>query len=833
LFYKVDDIAVIVNGQLAQYRQGAAIEHILLDSRKVLFPDNSLFFALKSTRRNAHLFISDLYTKGVRNFVVSEPVVMDDYKDASFILVKDTLHALHLLAAYHRKQFHIPVIGITGSNGKTIVKEWLNQLLQENYRIVRSPKSYNSQTGVPLSVWQINNHHQLAIFEAGISQPGEMEALAAIIQPNIGILTNIGAAHSEGFESQAQKTDEKIQLFRNAATLIYCRDQLIVEERMTLFINALKAQKTQVPDCFTWGSDAANTLQVLELQRQPEHTVIHALYKAMPLSISIPFTDDASVENAIHCWCVLLLLKQEEEEIRKKMLQLTQVAMRLELKKGINHCDIINDSYSADLSSLSIALDFLLQQQQHPRHTLILSDIYQSGKEATALYAEVALILEQKNIQRLIGIGADISRHQAIFDRLTGLEKIFYPSVDYFRKDFYHLHFSNETILLKGARVFEFEQISRLLEQKVHQTVLEINLTALLHNLRQYQQLLHPSTKLMAMVKAFSYGSGAAEIANILQFHKVDYLGVAYADEGVELRKSGITMPIMVMNPESSTFDALVQFNLEPEIYSCSLLHDFERFLRREGIEQYPIHIELETGMQRLGFSAEEIAALAAHLGESRQFKVQTVFSHLAGSEDPAEDDFTLEQAAGFNAAAGLLEKALPYPFIKHIANSAAITRYPDLQLDMVRLGIGLYGVDSTRNEALQLRTVSTLKSTIAQIKHLKAGVTVGYNRRGKLQRDSVIATVRIGYADGYPRRLGNGVGAMLVQGQPAPVTGSVCMDMTMIDVTDIPGVKEGDDVIVFGEALPVETLAAAAQTIPYEIMTGVSQRVQRVYFEE
>ncbi|MBS1510569.1 MAG: bifunctional UDP-N-acetylmuramoyl-tripeptide:D-alanyl-D-alanine ligase/alanine racemase [Bacteroidetes bacterium] len=822
--YTSKHIAAIISGTLInESAADAPVEHLLTDSRKLLFPATTIFFTIPGPRRQGQAFIKELYQKGVRNFVVQQSFTFEAaaYKGANIIAVADVLTALQQLTAWHRKQFALPVIGITGSNGKTIVKEWLHQLLQPDNNIVRSPKSYNSQIGVPLSIWQINPSHTLGIFEAGISQPGEMEKLEKMIQPNIGVFTNIGEAHSEGFISMMEKVREKAKLFDHAGIIIYCKDENLVDDVLS---------HTESNRLFSWGQHQEATLQIVTIQVQAYNTVIKAMYKARKVSISIPFTNDAAIKNAITCWCVLLQLGVDDEQVQERMIQLKPVEMRLELKEGINNCSVINDSYSADITSLSIALDFLQQQQQHPKRTVIISDILQSGKSNEALYKEVAGILEQKNINRLIGIGPEISRHNYCFHNLP--ETTFFSSTGEFRQQFAALHFYNETILLKGARVFEFEQISHLLEQKSHQTVLEINLSALVHNLKTYQQELKPGVKIMAMVKAFSYGSGSFEIANLLQFHKTDYLAVAYADEGVELRRAGIALPIMVMNAEPPTFDMLVQHHLEPELYSFGILQAFEHYLAQSGIAYYPVHIKLDTGMHRLGFEPHEIKELCTKLESSNRFKIQSVFSHLAASENKVHDLFTSEQAGLFLKGCKAIAKALPYSFTKHIANTSAIHRHKNLQLDMVRLGIGLYGVDSNETMQHQLRNVSTLRTTIAQIKKVKAGESVGYSRKGIAEKDSVIATVRIGYADGYPRSLGNGMGRMYVNGQLAPVIGNVCMDMTMLDITGIEA-KEGDDVTVFGELLPVAEVAGWANTIAYEILTGISQRVKRVYFEE
>jgi alanine racemase len=822
--YFIDHICKIINGSFLQLAKNDEIEYLLTDSRRLIFPSTTLFFSLKGQRKSGQHFIDELYQRGVRNFIVFEKINVINYKDANIILVKDSLGALQKLATFHRNQFDIPVIGITGSNGKTIVKEWLNQLLEEDYNIVRSPRSYNSQIGVPLSVWQMNETHELAIFEAGISQPDEMQKLEEIIQPTIGVFTNIGEAHNEGFENVQQKINEKIILFENLSVVMYNDD----DDQVSKTIEKFSANKSIA--LFNWGKNKSAKVQITDLKKNHHDTSFDIFFSDEKFSFTIPFVDDASIENAITCICALLYFKISIDKIQTRLQRLSHIAMRLELKSGINNCSIINDSYSADINSLKIALDFMLQQQQHQKRTLILSDILESGRKEKDLYKEIAQLLKQKKVDRLIGIGRKIISNKEIFNEIN--ETDFYSSVESFKKTFHQLHFRDETILLKGARVFEFEIIDRLLSEQIHQTVLEIDLSAMASNLKQYQQLLQPTTKLMAMVKAFSYGGGSFEIANLLQFHKIDYLAVAYADEGIELRKSGINLPIMVMNAEVTTFDALIQYHLEPAIYSFHLLALFDKFLKKEGVQQFPVHIELETGMNRLGFAVAGLTELIEALKKSA-FKIQSMFSHLAASEEAQQDEFTRQQAETFLNAANKIESAFGYTFIKHIANTAAIVRHPELQLDMVRLGIGLYGIDSSVSYKLNLQEVSTLKSTIAQIKHLDDGITVGYNRKGVVSRKTTIATIGIGYADGYSRSLGNGSGKMLVNGRLAPVIGSVCMDMTMIDITGIPDVHEGNEVIVFGKELSVQQVAKWAQTIPYEILTGVSQRVKRVYFEE
>jgi alanine racemase len=826
MIYTIEKIASVTGGEWLQRHQDDAIQHLLTDSRKVVTPATSVFFALKGPRKDGHLFIHELYEKGVRNFIVSEKVNVSACAEGNFILVEDTLVALQLLAADHRRHFSFPVIGITGSNGKTIVKEWLYQLLLPDYHIVRSPKSFNSQIGVPLSVWQMNEQHNLALFEAGISQQGEMLRLERIIQPTIGILTNIGEAHSEGFIDADHKFREKISLFKNAKVLIGREADFAGRKAFVEMLN-------DKLETLTWGMSEKNNFIIRAIERKSEQTTITVSYRSSGIDFTIPFADDASVENAITCCCVLLYLGIAAEKIEERMRKLQPVMMRLEMKKGINHCTIINDSYSADLSSLEIALNFLDQQSGGNLKTVIISDFLQAGQTDEELYGSIAHSLQLHQINRLIGIGEKVSRHLAVLLQDSSIRQEYFLRTDSFLRHFRSSQFKDEILLVKGARVFEFEKIVQLMEQKSHQTILEINLNAIAHNLKEYQKNLQPATKVMAMVKAFAYGSGGAEIAGILQFHKVDYLGVAYADEGVELRKAGIFLPIMVMNPEESSFEAIIENNLEPEIYSFELLMALDRFLQREGYQYYPVHIEMETGMNRLGFAIHEIDLLAKHITSTSSFKVVSLFSHLVASEDPGQDNFTKEQFQKFQQASAEFKNRIGYSFLNHIANSAAAIRFSEMQMDMVRLGIGLYGVENTPAKQLSLQTVATLKSTIAQLKQVKSGESVSYGRNGIVSKDAVIATVRIGYADGYPRRLGNGNGKMLVKGKLAPVIGTICMDMTMIDITGIPGVEEGEEVIVFGNELPVQDVAQWAGTIPYEIMTGISQRVKRIYYEE
>lgn len=826
--HTIKDIALLLKCRTVP-ESDQVIAYLLTDSRKVVFPGASLFFALKGGRRDGHTYIKDLYERGVRAFVVtSTSGQSEEMADAVFLEVPDTLQALQTLAAEHRRSFGIPVIGITGSNGKTIVKEWLYQLLHDTYRIARSPKSYNSQIGVPLSVWGMHSDHTLAIFEAGISQSGEMDKLKKIIQPTIGVFTNIGEAHSEGFLNTRQKVNEKLRLFTDVECLVYRKDDTQVHEAVAGLWQQMNRSDKQL-ELVNWSTLSEAAMQVLTLFKEDGKTQISSTWKGKLVQVTIPFTDDASIENAIHCWCVLLHLGVAPALIAKKMEKLQPVAMRLELKQAIHQSTLINDSYNNDVNALMIALDFLSQQAKNAGRTVILSDILESGKPESELYAQVAALLAQHGIRRLFAVGERIFHHRKLFTALSGLEAYFYPVTASLLDDLSRHEFRNETILLKGARPFAFEEVQQRLELQRHQTVLEINLTALAHNLKKYQERLRQGTRIMAMVKAFAYGSGSFEIAHVLQFHKVDYLAVAYTDEGVALREAGIRLPIMVMNPEPAAWEKLSRHMLEPVLYSLQNAQDFARFLEREALVNYPVHIEVETGMNRLGFSREDLPHLGKLLHQDG-FRIQSVFSHLAASEDPSLDDYTKQQAELFSDCCSVIENFISYPFLRHLANTSAIARHPEVQLDMVRIGIGLYGIDPLAGGLLP---VSTLKTTIAQVKHIKKGETVGYNRKGKVKKDSLIATLRIGYADGYPRTLGEGKGHVLINGRQAPTIGAVCMDMTMVDVSDIPGVAEGQEAILFGKELSVASLAEKAGTISYDLLAGISQRVNRVYIEE
>ena len=799
------------------------ISILLTDSRKLSNPSKTLFFALETNNNDAHDFICDLYDSGVRNFVVSKQLPQwKNFQNVNFFKVKDCLHALQKIAIYHRSLFNIPVIGITGSNGKTIVKEWLYQLLEKDYNIVRSPRSYNSQIGVPLSVWQLDEDAELGVFEAGISMPNEMEKLEPIIKPTIGILTKIGEAHQENFSSLQQKTMEKLELFVDCEVLIYDEDNQLVTRCIDLKV---LSQKT-----FTWSRLNRDAhLYISRIEKKQESTHISYSFMNFDYSFCIPFIDEASIENAINCLAVALYLHVSPTDISERMRALDPVAMRLDVRKGKKGCLIINDSYNSDINSIKIALDFQQQRklQQSLKKTLILSDILQSGVLPKTLYKRVAEMIEQSGIQRLIGIGKDILANADYFNLP---EKSFYSTTEEFLKNITVDSFKNELILLKGARRFHFENINAFLEERIHETMLEVDLDAVVHNFNFYKSQLNPNVKLVCMVKANGYGAGASEIAKTLQYHRCDYLAVAIAGEGVSLRNEGISLPIIVLNPEKNGFDELLTNDLEPEVYNFRILEAFIKESERRGVTNYPIHLKIDTGMHRLGFQYEDIEKLISTLKDQKGLKVHSIFSHLSASESWIFDDFTHKQISSFRNAADIIEKELNYPVSKHILNSAGIERFHDYEWDMARLGIGLYGISPS--ELKGLRNVSTLKSTILQIKNIPQEESIGYGRKEILDHDARIATIRFGYADGLDRKFGNRLGKVLINGEYAPIVGNVCMDLTMVDVTDISA-EEGDIAILFGENLTVTELADSIGTIPYEILTSVSPRVKRVYVKE
>jgi len=818
-------IANVIDATILQQASKLPITYLSTDSRTIVSGPETLFFALVTDRNDGHFYIRKAYEKGVRSFVISnEKKNITKYPEGTFMLVKDTLEALQKLAAWRRENYSGNVIGITGSNGKTIVKEWLSELLVDDYNIIRSPKSYNSQVGVAHSVWLLDNGADMAFFEAGISKPGEMEKLEPIIKPRYGIVTNIGEAHQSNFESLEQKVDEKLKLFKDTEVIIYRKDYALID-------NAVQKMVQERGVCpVSWSMmDETADLFIYFVQKIPGGCGIVGQVLEKQYAISIPFSDDASVENAITCLAALIAIGKDQDQILNRFSTLQPVAMRMEMKQGINQCIIINDSYNSDINSLSIALDTLDQQasEDFMPKTLILSDIYYSSKTDEELYAEVAQLIKLRSIERFIGIGPNLKRNSGLF----GENAMFFSSTADFLSKLTSLGLQNEVILLKGAREFHFDQIASLLQSKAHETVLEIDLSSMIHNLNYFRSKLNKGTKIMAMVKAFSYGSGMAEIARLLEFHQVDYLAVAIADEGVALRKAGISIPIVVMNPEEHSFDTMFEHMLEPNIYSTRLLDQFLTSAQRNAVCNFPIHVKIDTGMKRLGFeNEEELKYLLEKLKRGNVLYISSVFTHLAASDEPCEDDFTQIQLHRFEKFAAIIQNATSHKVMRHALNSAGIERFSHCQFEMVRLGIGLYGISYV--DQSKLENVSTLKTTVSQIRTVAKGETIGYGRKGYAENDIQVATLPIGYADGFNRHLSNGVGKVWINGKLAPIIGNICMDMCMVDVTNID-VKEGDRVVVFGKEYPPSEMASALGTIPYEIFTSISQRVKRVYFQE
>ena len=800
----------------------AEIDWILTDSRSLCFAEDTLFFALKTKRNDGHKYIPDLYERGVRNFVVSDlPQNLDDYVDTNFLQLPNPLKGLQRLAEKYRSQFEVPVVGITGSNGKTIVKEWLYQLLSPEKIITRSPRSYNSQIGVPLSVWLLNETTELGIFEAGISEMGEMEALQSIIRPTIGILTNIGGAHQENFYSVPDKCMEKLTLFKECDVVVYDGDNELISACVSKSLFGARE--------IAWSrKDNERPLYIASIEKGDSLTTIRYRYLGMPNEYTIPFIDDASIENSLHCLAVCLYMMLPAEKITERMAHLEPIAMRLEVKEGKNGCVLINDSYNSDLASLDIALDFMSRRSEDKgrKRTLILSDLLETGQTPKLLYRQVADLVQNRGIDKIIGVGEEIRSAASRFD----MEKYFFRTTEELLASDLIGQLRNEVVLVKGSRSFHFDDISDRLELKVHETILEINLNALVNNLNHYRSYLKPDTKMVCMVKASAYGAGSYEIAKTLQDHRVDYLAVAVADEGSDLRKAGITSSIIIMNPELTAFKTMFDYKLEPEVYSFHLLNELIKAAEKEGVTNFPIHIKLDTGMHRLGFAPQDIPELIARLKRQTSVIPRSVFSHLVGSDSAQFDAFTRRQIETFENVSEELQEAFPHKILRHICNTAGIERYQGAQFDMVRLGLGLYGVNPFTNR--MLHNVSTLKTTILQVREVPQEDSVGYSRKGRLNRDSRIAAIPIGYADGLNRRLGNGRAYCLVNGQKAAYVGNICMDVCMIDVTDID-CKEGDKVIIFGDDLPVTVLADILDTIPYEILTSVSNRVKRIYFQD
>jgi Alr-MurF fusion protein len=817
--YSIEEIAKLLNAECTGNTQ-TQVEWLLTDSRSLCFPEETLFFALKSKRNDGHKYISDLYKQGVRSFVVDH-IPTTEYPNAIFFEVNNPLKALQQLTEKHRQKFQIPVIGITGSNGKTVVKEWLNQLLSPDHVITRSPRSYNSQIGVPLSVWQLNERSELGIFEAGISEMGEMRTLQNIIRPTIGIITNISGAHQENFFSMEEKCQEKVQLFKDCDVIVYNGDSPMISDCVT------KAMLTAKE--IAWSKhDAEKPLYISKIDKGTDSTTISYHYLGMESKYTIPFSDDASIENSLNCLATCLYLMVPTETIAERMTKLSPVAMRLEVKEGKNGCVLINDTYNSDLASLNIALDFLYRRSEAKglKRTLILSDIVESGQSITLLYRKVAQLVQSRGIDKIIGIGPDITSAGKRFNT----KKYFFPSTEDFLKSSLIHQLQNEIILVKGSRRFALELVIEEMELKVHETILEVDLNALVDNLNYYRAKLKPETKLVCMVKASAYGAGSLEVAKTLQDHQVDYLAVAVADEGSDLRKAGIQSNIIIMNPEMTALKTLFDYRLEPEVYSFRLLNALIKEGEKYGIMNFPIHIKVDTGMHRMGFAPEDMPELIERLKGQSTVLPRSVFSHFVGSDSEKFDAFTRKQIEIFEKASSELQAAFPHKILRHILNSAGIERYAGAQFEMCRLGIGLYGISAIDNRILN--TVSTLKTTILQIHNVPKEDTVGYSRKGTLTRDSRIADIPIGYADGLDRHLGNRCGYCLVNGQKAQYVGNICMDVAMIDVTDIE-CKEGDSVEIFGKALPVTVLSDLLNTIPYEILTSVSERVKRVYFQQ
>lgn len=835
--YTIEKTAALIGARRYGTRE-TTVGFVLTDSRSLSFAEETLFFAIRTRRNDGHRYIADLYRRGVRSFVVE--TLPDSYEthypEANFLRVPNTVEALQRLAERHRDEFSIPVIGITGSNGKTTVKEWLYQLLFRDVRVTRSPRSYNSQVGVPQSVWLLNEQSEIGIFEAGISEPGEMEALREIIQPTIAVLTNIGGAHSENFRSQREKCLEKLTLFRDAEVGIYPADDDTVSHCMRRSEFHGKKLAWSLRD-----ADVALYVDSLTTDDASHRTRVHYVYtpvtggETVRGEFTITKINDGAIENAITCAAVCLYLGMTPATLAERMPWLEAVAMRLEVKEGQRGCTIINDTYNLDLRSLDIALDFMARrpEEQHRPHTLILSDILQSGLTAEDLAAELLPLIKSRHVDKFIGIGPALKEHFApiLCSASNDILRAFFSTTDDFLRSATFRNLHDEVILVKGARSFHFDRITDALEQKVHETVLEVNLNALVENFNHYRSFMQPDTKLVCMVKADAYGAGAVEVARTLQDHRADYLAVAVADEGATLRRAGITCNIIVMNPEMSAFKTMFDYNLEPEVYSFRLLDALVHAARHEGITGYPVHLKLDTGMCRLGFSpTDDLDELIERLHAQKAVMPRSVFSHFVGSDSDDFDEFSARQFALFDEGSRKLQGAFQHKILRHICNSAGIEHFPERQLDMCRLGLGLYGINPRDNKPLSI--VSTLKTTILQMRHVKAGTSVGYSRRTVLDRDSVIAAIPIGYADGLSRHLGNRHAHCLVNGQRADYVGNICMDVAMIDVTGID-CHEGDQVEIFGEHLPVTVLSDTLDTIPYELLTAVSQRVKRVYFKD
>ena len=810
----IHEFEEITNGTFLNKQRNDLIINLFTDSRKNFQGRASLFIALKTDRNDGHKYITDLYEKGCRNFIVTDSVSIAHLGEANILKVDNAISALQSIGRYKRERFSGKLVGITGSNGKTTVKEWLYQLLAPHYYCVKSPGSFNSQIGVPLSLWNLNPNHEIALIEAGISEPGEMDRLENIIQPDIGIFTNLGSSHDEGFSSSEEKLQEKLKLFKGCKQII-CAEKWVE-----------KIQKYQSAKTLSWGKGQNNFLRI-ENQILKDHGVrLELIHNKFPFTIELPFSDEAFLENILNCICTLITLGIAPRKIQQGISGLKPVKMRMSIRKGIRGNSIIDDTYNNDWVGLTHAMNYLHQQAAGRNKVVILSDILQTGLPNKELYARVSKLLLSEHINQVIAVGKNSSRGLSLVENvpLTTFE----TTEELLQSDTLNL-LENSCILIKGARQFRFERLVKKLEEKSHSTHLEINFTNLLHNLSYYRSKLKPGVKLMAMVKALSYGGGN-EIPFLLQHVGVDYLGVAYPDEGVELRKAGVEVPIMVMNSYEGNLEDIFKYRLEPEIYSIELLIEF---LSISAGRKAKIHLKLETGMNRLGFSPQDFEKLQSILIEAPHIQIASIFSHLVGSEDESQDDFTHEQARRFYSMATELKRKLKIQdAFLHILNSAGIARFPQYHFHLVRLGLGLHGISSNPDEQQILRPVETFRSYITQVHNVKKGETVGYNRRGVLHEDRKIATIAVGYADGYRRQLGNRVGKVLVKGKMAEVVGNVCMDMCMIDVTDID-VTAGDEVVLFGPGYPISEFADQLNTIPYEVLTSISSRVKRVYIYE
>lgn len=808
--YKLAELQSVVNGQLHGPGE-CLIDHLAYDSRLEHPYSTTLFIAFKGEHHDGHAYIKQMYDKGVRNFLVQEiPAACPS--DASILVTPDTLLALQQIAAAHRQKFDLPVIAITGSNGKTVVKEWLNHLLKSHRHVVRSPGSWNSQIGVPLSIWRMNKEHEIALFEAGISERGEMTRIAEMLQPTIGIFTNLGAAHAAGFEDSTQKAQEKASLFTHCEKVVFCLDHQIV-------FDALQSAGVKEEQHVCWSREKEAFLRVIGQEEHNGGTRIMYKHGGKAHEIFLPFSDDASLENALHCLTLCLLLGLSKDELKDKMRTLEALEMRLQVLEGSNGSIVLNDSYSNDPESLRVALEQLARLAGKRKKLAIISDMDERELDDESIYKEVASLLEHADLHTVHFVGerlASFAEHknyhkhpttQALIDSLEGQR------------------FDHQAILVKGARSFGLERVVKRLQAKKHGSVLEVNLGAIKHNLGAYRVRIPKNTRIMVMLKAFGYGSGAPELGRLLEYEQVDYFGVAYASEGIQLRQEGINTPIMVMNTSGMDWAGFERFALEPTIHEIDQLRSFKHHFR-ENLKQVGVHLELDTGMHRLGFTPEQLPQLIQELDG---IKVLSVFSHLAASDSSEHDDFTKEQLESHTQMCASLQSTLKSPFMTHVLNSSGISRFAEQAGDMVRLGIGLYGYDKA---ASGLIPAISLRSIISQIKPLKAGETVGYDRSFRAEKAMRMAVLPIGYADGLRRSLSNGAGVVYIKGSAAPIIGKVCMDMCMIDASDIDcGV--GDSAVFFDAEHSLEEFASRMETIPYEVLTSFSQRIERRYLRD